>query len=255
MVIRPTLANEIAADDPYLTLLKFKDPEEREEMLGPLVADSLKTGVPPFGPDRYDMPETQAALVNQVKNALDGGHDLVEDLLVPKDVTIAPDLSDDQAVLTGNMSSLSLQGKGGKVISETEKSAGPPTHQATLSSREMHDKMHYASQQHLPASKTTHAKLDHIVITRAMAGYLFDCKLNMRIVSEDPWLQGVWDWIGGAEEAAEEDGMVAGPLDLTYMGVYNIWNGWLGEVISSFPLHTANSNKARNPILESFKAL
>lgn len=199
-------------------------------MLGPLVADSLKTSVPPFGPDRYAIPETQAALVSQVKTALEAGHDLVEDLLVPKDGTTAVDSSDDQAVLTGNMPSLSLLGKGGKVISDTEKSAGSP-----ISSREMHDKMHYASQKHLPASKTTHAKLDHIIINRAVAGYLFDCKFNMRIVSEDPWLQGVWEWIGGAEEAAEEDGMVAGPLNLSYMGVYNIWNGWLGKNNPPFP--------------------
>jgi hypothetical protein len=32
----------------------------------------------------------------------------------------------------------------------------------------------------------------------------------------------------GAEHAAVDDGMVSGPLDLSYMGVYTIWMNLLG---------------------------
>lgn len=32
----------------------------------------------------------------------------------------------------------------------------------------------------------------------------------------------------GAEHAATDDGMVSGPLDLSYMGVYTIWMNLLG---------------------------
>lgn len=32
----------------------------------------------------------------------------------------------------------------------------------------------------------------------------------------------------GAEHAATDDGMVSGPLDLSYMGVYTIWKNLLG---------------------------
>lgn len=32
----------------------------------------------------------------------------------------------------------------------------------------------------------------------------------------------------GAEEATEDDGMISGSLDLSYMGVYTIWNNILG---------------------------
>jgi hypothetical protein len=32
----------------------------------------------------------------------------------------------------------------------------------------------------------------------------------------------------GAEQAAADDGMISGPLDLSYMGVYTIWNNLLG---------------------------
>jgi hypothetical protein len=32
----------------------------------------------------------------------------------------------------------------------------------------------------------------------------------------------------GAAHIAEDNGMVSGPLDLSYMGVYTIWNNDLG---------------------------
>lgn len=34
----------------------------------------------------------------------------------------------------------------------------------------------------------------------------------------------------GAENIAKEDGMVSGPLDLRYMGVYTLWANDLGIV-------------------------
>lgn len=33
----------------------------------------------------------------------------------------------------------------------------------------------------------------------------------------------------GAENAAVDDGMLSGPLDLSYMGVYTIWMNLLGR--------------------------
>jgi hypothetical protein len=32
-----------------------------------------------------------------------------------------------------------------------------------------------------------------------------------------------------AEDAAKDDGMVSGPLDLSYMGVYTVWTNSLGK--------------------------
>jgi len=32
----------------------------------------------------------------------------------------------------------------------------------------------------------------------------------------------------GAQEAAKHDGMVAGSLDLSYLGVYSVWMNFLG---------------------------
>lgn len=45
--------------------------------------------------------------------------------------------------------------------------------------------------------------IEELVITkdvirrRCEEGYLFDCNKNISIVSDDPWLQDVWDWVAG----------------------------------------------------------
>lgn len=36
-----------------------------------------------------------------------------------------------------------------------------------------------------------------VVRRRCEEGYLFDCKKNRLILSDDPWLQDVWDWVAG----------------------------------------------------------
>jgi hypothetical protein len=40
----------------------------------------------------------------------------------------------------------------------------------------------------------------------------------------------------GADEAAKDDGMVSGPLDLSYMGVYTIWMNFLGILYAVSPI-------------------
>jgi len=41
------------------------------------------------------------------------------------------------------------------------------------------------------------AILDHVMLLRAKEKYLFDCQLNQRVISDDPWLRDIWAWIGG----------------------------------------------------------
>ncbi|KAI4165335.1 MAG: hypothetical protein LQ342_001203 [Letrouitia transgressa] len=63
---------------------------------------------------------------------------------------------------------------------------------------------------------------------RCTEGYLFDCAKNMEIVADDRALCAMWEWIGRAKQIATE-GMMAEGLDLSYMGVYGIWNNDLGS--------------------------
>lgn len=64
---------------------------------------------------------------------------------------------------------------------------------ASYSSRELHDKSHFTSW----STKFLSKLLDSTLLQRAQAGYLFDCKLNKKVVKDDHWLKDVWDWIEG----------------------------------------------------------
>lgn len=74
-----------------------------------------------------------------------------------------------------------------------------------------------------------HIVLNHIMLLRAKEKYLFHTKTNQKVVADDPWLQDVWAWVAGAEEAAADEAMKSYPLDLSYMGVYGIWMNDLGS--------------------------
>lgn len=39
--------------------------------------------------------------------------------------------------------------------------------------------------------------IKEVFLHRSEEGYLFDCKKNIAIVSCDPWLQDVWEWVAG----------------------------------------------------------
>ena len=71
--------------------------------------------------------------------------------------------------------------------------------------------------------------LDHTMLLRAREGYLFNFQRNQEVVADDIWLQDVWAWVAGAEDAASEGGMISHPMDLGYLGVHAIWTNDLGE--------------------------
>ncbi|OAA58564.1 WD40 repeat-like-containing domain protein [Niveomyces insectorum RCEF 264] len=95
-------------------------------------------------------------------------------------------------------------------------------------SREMHESLLTSMLDRQGFPSEAQAVLDHVMLLRAKEGYLFNCKLNREIVSDDPWLRDVWGWVGDAETAAADGGMTAHYLDLSYMGVAGVWLEDLG---------------------------
>ncbi|RYP69238.1 hypothetical protein DL771_006206 [Monosporascus sp. 5C6A] len=94
--------------------------------------------------------------------------------------------------------------------------------------RQLHEKLLALTQGARGLPKEAQAVLDHVMLLRAKENYLFDCASNREIVADDPWLQDLWDWIAGAEEAAADGGMLSSGVDFGYLGVYNIWFDNLG---------------------------
>ena len=78
---------------------------------------------------------------------------------------------------------------------------------------------------------------------RCIAGYSLDVERNMRIVRDDSWLQTMWGWIGRAQNYAEDGGMIAGGLDMSYLGIFAIWNNDTGSDQIHRGLTTSKSNE------------
>ena len=81
-----------------------------------------------------------------------------------------------------------------------------------------------------------HAQLklqDHLNILsiqrrRCREGYLFDPQRNKEIVSNDPLLVDLWDTVQTFEDIAARDALLSEDLDLTYLGIFDIWRNSLG---------------------------
>jgi hypothetical protein len=220
--------------------MKFEDPIEREKVIGPLYESEAKTAVPVFGDERLTSNATRSAVQAAVKSALQSTADPIINLL--SEVDLRPSSNNLQAeTLSGQLKKMKMAAVGGDDVT--------PAAAKLFSSQELHDRSHYSSFSFTYSQKSQTDLPDNVILRRAKAGYLFDCKLNKSIVMTDYWLRDVWEWIqgnyalsdwktpcsnalSGAEEAATDDGMVSGPLDLSYMGVYTIWNNLLGMDIS-----------------------
>lgn len=185
--------------EPYMTLMRFKDPNEAEKVLGPLYADAAKADIPVFGPNGFNNLETKRRLNAAIKEAIHSGEDPVVDLLPPYNT------KDNDAEASGSthppsdqLSELNIENKvdKGKGKAEPEAEAS----KKCMSSREMHDTLHYSALSVLPTSKEIKQELDNVMIKRAVAGYLFDCSKNAQMLkdaewTDDPWLVKVWWWI------------------------------------------------------------
>lgn len=67
----------------------------------------------------------------------------------------------------------------------------------SLSSREQHERSHWAALNSPPFAAVPYAKMNYRMLQRCRKGYLFDCEKNRRILMDDPWLQDIWLWIEG----------------------------------------------------------
>ncbi|KAJ5774270.1 hypothetical protein N7457_009166 [Penicillium paradoxum] len=64
--------------------------------------------------------------------------------------------------------------------------------------------------------------------SRCKEGYLFDEARNREVASDDPALQDFWSWVERARTESSKTSMVVNGLDLSYLGVSNVWNNDLG---------------------------
>jgi hypothetical protein len=211
--------------------MTFEDASEGVKIRGPLFAAATKLNVAVFGPAKFHSPRSQTLLNAAIKKSLRSSENPIVDLASSIDLELSQSHFLSNASISTSQLSTSTQ---------------------LYTNREVHDQLHYSTLGLTRSKKPRSGLLDHIMLRRALDGYLFDCKINKRIATDDQWLQDTWEWIqgessqvletymlkvhAGAHEAAQDDTMVCRPLDLSYMGVYTIWMNVLGGTSDRFCL-------------------
>jgi len=214
-----------------MTLMTFEDVSERVKVRGPLFAAAAKLNVAVFGPAKFHSPRSQTLLNAAIEKSLRSSENPIVQLTSSVDLELSKSHFLSDAGISTSQLSTSTQ---------------------VYTNREVHDQLHYSMLGLIGSRKPRSRLLDHIMLRRALDGYLFDCKINKRIATDDQWLQDTWEWIQGkssqvlqtymlkvytgAHEAAQDDRMVCRPLDLSYMGVYTIWMNALGGTSDRFCL-------------------
>ncbi|KAL8996264.1 MAG: hypothetical protein Q9169_004195 [Polycauliona sp. 2 TL-2023] len=98
-----------------------------------------------------------------------------------------------------------------------------------LSSRETHEKwFEHHNVHHVPSISAALATLT-VDYRRCIEGYLFHCEKNMEIVGDDHWLKEMWEWVRKAKRRSHDETFIVRGIDLSYLGVFNIWNNDLGS--------------------------
>ncbi|CAG8959145.1 hypothetical protein HYFRA_00013008 [Hymenoscyphus fraxineus] len=239
-------------NEPYMTLMRFKDPEDAEKMLGPLYATAAKSDIPVFGPNGFNNLEVKKNLNAAIQKAIHSGEDPVVNLLCQggseNEETAAFGTTEP---LAGQLSDLAIKDKADKGKGK-EKAEPEVRSYGSMTSRELHDRVHYATQSCVPAPKHVQDRFDNMMVRRAVAGYLFDPETNVKLLlDDDPWLVRVWYWVSYAKALRNtRAGMVSIPLDLGFMGVHSIWMNKLGENFRSRLVGTSS-----NPEPEEWETL
>jgi len=159
-----------------MTLMNFEDSSERVLVRGPLFAAAAKLSVPVFGPEKFQYLTSQPLLNAAIKKALRSPEDLVVDLLLRADSELSQShLLSDAAISTSQSSSSNK----------------------VFTSREVHENLHYSMLSLGSSRKLNSELLDHVMLRRALDGYLFDCGVNRIVATDDHWLQDLWEWIQG----------------------------------------------------------
>ncbi|OIW33927.1 hypothetical protein CONLIGDRAFT_201545 [Coniochaeta ligniaria NRRL 30616] len=214
-------------EHPYHALMEF-EPSQAPGIVGPLFTESLLSDVPLFGPEKADV-ET---LVKEALQLSAQYEDLVVDeaaantprLDLRGAVTVADKLKALRQYSQEHLSRPQSRGRGANGKDSPKQADMEPKVQ-----RERHERVLSEKMESLGLPSEGHEILDHIMLLRAKEKYLFGTETNQRVVADDPWLQDVWGWVAGAEDAAADGGMMSHPLDVSYMGVYSIWMNDLGS--------------------------
>ncbi|KAI0024781.1 WD repeat domain-containing protein [Xylariomycetidae sp. FL0641] len=225
----------------YHSLMQFES-SQHSEMAGPLLIDEALKDIPLFGENRAPINDIVQQAVQFPPSDIDPIVDF-EAKAVPLPATYATAKSTtDQLHMLRQYSKDVIRPRKPKndeqqfpTIEDLDRSLtdlsmkgpGPP------SNRQLHERMLATTLDTKGFPKEAQILLDHVMLLRAKERYLFDYAANREIVSNNPWLRDLWDWVAGATQAAADEGMIAHGIDFSYLGVATIWRNDLGRLGSA----------------------
>lgn len=179
---------------------KFADSKEAESILGPIASASLqRNGVfkPHVVSTSISHPpanNTTYAFTNRDSYADPAMTKLLSETVSWTPVQLSQDISAKTADLVENIPGREKPDNkylGSRLENLNILSSKP------LSSREQHEKKLWAALGGSASTDIMLAKLKRLIIRRCKNGYLFDYAKNRSILTDDPWLQDVWQWVEG----------------------------------------------------------
>ncbi|GKT53296.1 WD repeat domain-containing protein [Colletotrichum tofieldiae] len=223
----------------YHSIMEF-EPSQSSDMLGPLFVEEALSDIPIFGPNKADVQSIVEKTLQsrfsaaELNSRLVGNADKAPPAL-DKSKSTAERMRALRSELKGKVRDSETNGAESSAMEESISSFAQLSisREGPVSCRHMHESLLSLPLKAPDLSTEAQCLLDHVMLLRAKEKYLFDCNINRVVVSDDPWLRYVWDWIADAEDAALDGGMKLSPLDLSYMGVCTIWTDDLGRKPSS----------------------
>ncbi|KZL84616.1 wd repeat domain-containing protein [Colletotrichum incanum] len=219
----------------YHSLMEF-EPSQSSDMLGPLFVEEALSDIPIFGPNKADVQSIVDKTLQSKFSAAELNSRLVGNAnkalpALDNSKSTAERMRALRSELKGKAKDSETNGTESSTMEESISSLAQLSisREGPVSCRHMHESLLSLPLKAPDLSTEAQCLLDHVMLLRAKEKYLFDCNINRVVVSDDPWLRYVWDWIADAEDAALDGGMKLSPLDLSYMGVCTIWTDDLGR--------------------------
>ncbi|KAL2752533.1 hypothetical protein ACRALDRAFT_1077766 [Sodiomyces alcalophilus JCM 7366] len=220
----------------YHSLMRF-EPSQCTQMYGPLLVEQALASVPIFGPDKANVP----AVIEKTLQAPSSETDIQITRPSGLDPSLSTPMRDRpiaERLRITRKSILNHKAEPGKaegteievdddLVDRLQESSISPDGPASCA--QLHGNFLFILPQAKQLAPEVQSDIDHVMLLRAKEKYLLDPVTNRNVVSDDLWLRYLWDWVAGAEAAAEDGGMKLSPLDLSYMGVATIWANDLGR--------------------------
>jgi WD repeat-containing protein mio len=177
--------------------MKF-DTSQGAETLGPYFVENALSKIPIFGPEKIDF---DAIAEEALKT-----YSPDDDLLVDEAASTVPLPQSFMSAKTVAEKLQLLRAYVQDVTRSEEPESGPPSRKLSgialnpspsSSNRSLHEDLLRSTVEFTGFPKAAQIVLDHVMLLRAKENYLFDCQVNRAVVADDPWLKGVWGWIGG----------------------------------------------------------